>query len=108
MTTEPVTTTLTAVERDGLHLRLLTLVFEIPRKGFNLIEALKAAVTDYIATDEGKATLEYNCGCFNLADIASSLPREFYDQYGINILDSILTQDDIDWDYNFAPDSTDI
>lgn len=102
--TEPVTTTLTAVERDGLDLHLLTLVFEIPHKGFNLIDALKAAVADYIVTDEGKATLEYNCGCFNLADIDSSLPRKFCEKYGIKILDSVLTQDDVDWDCNFATD----
>ena len=108
MTTEPITKTLTAIERDGMDVRLLTMVFEIPDKDFDLIDALKKAVADYVATDEGKATLDYNCGCFNLADIDSSLPRKFCEKYGVKILDSVLAEDDIDWDCNFAPDSTDL
>ena len=108
MTTEPITKTLTAIEHDGIDVRLLTMIFEIPGKDFDLIDALKKAVADYVATDQGKATLEYNCGCFNLADIDSSLPRKFCEKYGVKIIDSVLAEDDIDWDCNFAPDSTDL
>ena len=45
---EKILKTITAVERDGFDLRLLTVIFEIPDKDFNLLDGIKAAVGDYI------------------------------------------------------------
>ena len=98
---QPVIRTLTAVERDGLDLRLLTVCFEIPERNFDLLSAIKLAVRDYLQTEDGKKTAEYNSGYFNLADVVSSLPREFCEKHGFRIMDSALTDEDIDWDFEF-------
>ena len=102
---EKILKTITAVERDGFDLRLLTVIFEIPDKDFNLLDGIKAAVGDYIKTSEGRKTFDYNCEQFNLADVASSLPNKFCEAHGFKMIDSALADMDIDWDYSFVPDS---
>ena len=102
---EKILKTITAVERDGFDLRLLTVIFEIPDKDFNLLDGIKAAVGDYIKTSEGRRTFDYNCEQFNLADVVSSLPNKFCEAHGFKMIDSALADMDIDWDYSFVPDS---
>ena len=97
--------TITAVERDGFDLRLLTAVFEVPDKEFDLLKGIKDAVQDYIKTPEGKKTLEYNSGYFNLADVVQNLPNEFCTAHGFSMVNSALTDMDIDWDYDFVCDN---
>ena len=96
------TVTVTAVERDGLDLRMLTIIFEIPDKDFDILEGIKLAVQDYIKTPEGKKTMEYNSGYFNLADVAGSLPNKYCVAHGFSMVDSALSDINIDWDYDFA------
>ena len=102
---EKILKTITAVERDGFDLRLLTVVFEIPNKEFDLLGGIKKAVGDFIRTSEGRKVFDYNCECFNLADVVSSLPNKFCEAHGFKIIDSTLADMDIDWDYSFVPDS---
>ena len=99
--------TITAVERDGFDLRLLTVVFEVPsRFDFNLMEALQNAVTDYCKTKEGREVYEYNCGCFNLADIDTSLPKDWLEKYGVKYINSYQS-DEVDWDESFCMEDFD-
>lgn len=97
----PVIRTLTAVERDGLDLRLQTVSFEIPDKDFDLMSAISRAVKNYARTESGRKTIDYNCGYFNLADVAGSLPQEFCEAQGFKVLDSVQTDETIDWDHDF-------
>lgn len=95
------TKTLTGVERDGLDLRLITICFEIPDPEFDLLSAISDAVKDYAKTENGKKTISSNCGYFNLADVAANLPRECCEAHGFKMIDSALTDETIDWDYDF-------
>jgi len=93
---------LTAIERDGLDVRVLSMVFDVPNKEFDIQEGLRKAVTDYCKTEEGRKTYDYNCGNFNLADVDSSLPKMFCEKYGFSIVDTVITDDYIDWDESFC------
>ena len=100
--------TLTAVERDGFRMRLLTMVFEVPDEKFDLVGTIRKAVTDYCRTEEGRNVYEYNCRCFNLADVEVSFPKERFEKYGIRYVDSFLTDGgDVEWDEQFVDDLDD-
>ena len=99
--------TVTAIERDGLNLRLLTMVFEVPsRSDFDLMDALRKAVNDFCRTEEGRKVYEYNCGYFNLADIDMSLPKEWLEKYEIEYIDTCPSYE-IDWDESFCTEGFD-
>lgn len=46
------------------------------------LAAAKAAVKDYLETEEGKAELESNNGCFNWGD-AACIPEQFFINHGL-------------------------
>ena len=39
-----------------------------------------------------------------LADVDSSLPKKFCEKYGFSIVDTVITDNDIDWDESFCED----
>lgn len=88
--------TITAIEHDGLDIRTITAVFTIPSPDFDIISAVKAASNEYIATENGKRTLEHNCGYFNFADFLACVPEEICKKHGF----TYKTTGDmiIDWD----------
>lgn len=91
--------TITAVERDGFDLRLLTLTFEVPNdSNFDLLDNIKKTCNDFIKTETGKDALEHNCGAFNLADFNMLVPNSFCEKYGFKKINEALSNIEIDWD----------
>ena len=98
--------TVVAVERDGIDIRVLTLLFEVPNEEFNLEYWVRKAATDYCLTEKGRALYDYNCCCFNWADFESSVPNEFCEKYGFKKVSSgILSDITVDWDEHLVDDS---
>lgn len=90
--------TIVAVEHDGVEVRVLALNFEVPSASFDLKTAVKAACTEYCKTEQGLATYRYNCSSFNWADFAMSVPNEICEKYGFKLLQSEVSDEDVDWD----------
>lgn len=93
---------LTAIERDGFNIRVLTVVFEVPSENFDIEENINRAVADFAKTENGKQALEYTCGYFNLADVVQNLPNELCEKHGFKIITSALTDTELDWDHDFT------
>lgn len=92
---------ITAIERDGFDMRLLTVLFEVlsADEHYDLLTAIKAAVTEWCCTEEGHGEFEYNRGCFNLADLVNSaIPTDLCRKHGFAIMDSAMSDKEIDWD----------
>lgn len=94
---------ITAVEHDGLDIRTITGSFKVPSEDFDIIAAIKAASNEYIHTEEGKQTLDHNCGQFNFADFVNDVPRRICVKHGFEFdreIDNIL----INWDEQLIDD----
>ena len=96
--------TVIALERDGLEVRAISILFDVPNKDFDLLKAAKSAATDYCKTAEGKRIYEYNCSQFNWADFEMSIPNEFCERYGFKKVDSVLADIIVDWDEHLVDD----
>lgn len=95
----------TAIEQDGMDKRTLTIAFEVPDGKFDLVEAVKAAATDYCLTPEGRGTFDYNCHCFNWADFDSEVPNKFMEKYGFRkVEDGFLADIQVNWDEHLVDD----
>lgn len=92
----------TAVERDGLNVRTITVSFHVPDESFDLMEAIRKAVAEFAETENGKDALEYTCGYFNLADVAAFLPEYFCRRHGFTVADALNQDEEIDWDFDFT------
>ncbi len=90
--------TVTAIERDGLDVRVLVLNFDVPSKEFDLMAAVKAAALEYCQTEDGKKTYNYNCRCFNWADFEMNVPNEICAKHGFTVLESPVSDLVVDWD----------
>ena len=99
--------TVVAIERDGMDVRVLSLLFEVPHKGFDLRAAVIKAATEYCQTEEGRNLYRYNCSCFNWADFASAIPAELCQKHGFRRVDWDMCEPDIiaDWDEHLVDDS---
>lgn len=96
----------TAVEHDGLDERILTLAFDIPDAGFDLMTAVRAAVMDFLRTDEGKEVWDYNNHNFNWADFEMHISEELCRAHGFEKCSSDLYADEIvNWDEALADES---
>lgn len=62
-------------------------------------EALRNAVKDYLATEEGKEAIKETCEDFNWGDVFTYIPEEFLEKYGIHYSwaseTSIVNQDEV-------------
>ena len=96
--------TINAIERDGFEVRVLSILFDVPDKDFDLLKAAKLAATEYCKTAKGKRTYEYNCSQFNWADFEMSIPNEFCEKYGFKKVDSALADIIVDWDEHLVDD----
>jgi hypothetical protein len=69
---------------DAVHL----LEFEtIPEKlGENPQAAMRAAVKEYLSTDEGKQIAENNGDDFNWGDAILNVPAELWEKYGLRMV----------------------
>lgn len=97
--------TVVAIERDGLDVRTLTLLFEVPDEHFYLEYWVRKAATDYVKTEEGRRVYSYNCHWFNWADFAMSVPNSFCEKYGFRMVDTALSDITVDWDEQLVDDS---
>lgn len=97
--------TIVAVERDGIDIRTLSLLFDVPSKDFDLVTAVKKAVTDYCKTKEGREIYRYNCSYFNWADFEMYVPNEFCKRYGFEKVDSMCCDEEVDWDEQLVNDT---
>ncbi len=98
--------TLVIVERDDLSFRAFSLTFEVPNESFDLMSAVRDAVTDFCMTEEGRKIYEYNCRCFNWADFEANVTNEFCEKHGFSrVLDTYMADEIVDWDEQLADDS---
>jgi hypothetical protein len=88
---------ITAVERDGFDIRVLTISLNV-EEGVDLKDAIQKASIEFCQTEEGRKIYEYNYQAFNLADFEMHVPNSICQKYGIEKLDSITMEEDMDWD----------
>jgi hypothetical protein len=55
-------------------------------------DAFRAAVEDYLETDDGKAVLDYNNNDFNWGDMMMHVPAEIFKIYGLKSADTITLE----------------
>lgn len=91
---------ITAIERDSFDVNVITLLFKVPTSDFNLKEAIKKTVADFLATDAGIAALEYTCGCFNWGDFATYITSEMCEKNGFVFIKSTSEYENEDVDFN--------
>ena len=90
--------TVVAIERDGLDVCTLTLMFDVPNEDFDLITAARKAATDFCKTEQGRKIFDSNCSCFNWADFDVYIPQEYCERYGFRKLDAVLSDIEVDLD----------
>lgn len=96
------------VEHDGLESRSFVLNFVITDAKItdtdSLRDAVRKACTEYAQTEEGKKTLDYNCGCFNWADFEANVPQDICEKYGFRIDNSNIIFGEVNWDEHLVDD----
>lgn len=99
--------TITAIEQDGFNVRTLTIICKIlnPTEKFDLENAVKESVKEYLHTQSGKRTYLYNGKCFNWADFAVNVPNEINQKHGFETIDSTLSDIIVNWDEHLADDA---
>ena len=101
---------ITVTEHDGMDTRCFVLRLGIdeaalePNKD-SIREAVIKACTEYVQTEEGKKTYEYNCGCFNWADFESEVPNSICEKYGFAKRNSSDESFEVDWDEHLVDDA---
>ena len=73
---------ITAIDRDGIEVRIHSLVFNIYKEKIDLIDTIKGAVASYINSGYGFREYENNCYNFNWGDLLL-IPNSFLRQFGI-------------------------
>lgn len=67
----------------------------------NVEEAFRAAVADYLKTEEAKPDVEDACGEYNWGDAMGTVPEEFFNKHGIyttqneDTIEIFVNQDEI-------------
>lgn len=95
---------ITAIERDGLSIRTLSMNFEILKPEVNLRDAVRKASTEYCNTVDGRKVYDYNCNSFNWADFWDNVPNAICEKYDIRKQDNIISTEDVDWDEHLVDD----
>lgn len=89
-------------EISGLQTRSFIIDIKIFDKKIKTLDDVKNAVmkacTEYINTEIGKKTYEYNCECFNWADFESEVPNEICRKYGFEKESMPVADEFVDWD----------
>ena len=90
--------------------RSFTLLLQLLSDELKTEEDIKTAVrnacTDYVSTDTGKHTYEYNCHNFNWADFEMEIPDYFCVKHGFKIIpqpEATITMK-VDWDEHLVND----
>lgn len=96
--------TITAIERDGFNVRVLTITLDVPNKEFNTRQAIIDACTEFVSTEPGRSVYKYNCGNFNWADFDMSVPPEICEKHGFKKIRSDLGDIEVNWDEHLVDD----
>lgn len=102
MSNTPYPYIITAIERDGLDLRVLTMNFDILQENLDLRSAIRMAVAEYLQTDEGKQTYRDNCEQFNWADFYTCVPNAICKKYGFLKKPEAISDEVVDWNESLA------
>ncbi len=95
---EPTIVTVTAIERDGFDVRVLTVNLNVLDKSINVKNAISDACREYITAPEGRRVYENNGNCFNLADFEVNVPNVICRRYGFEKIRSDMADYCLDWD----------
>ena len=95
---------ITAVERDGMRVRILTIQLQYLEAGIDILRAVKDACTEYVQTDEGQAVYRYNCESFNWADFVSNVPNEICEKHGFCRINDDISEIEVNWDEHLVDD----
>lgn len=92
--------TICVSEHDGLNERqfMIHITTSGPDDLESIKEAIKKACRDYIKTDVGKKTYEYNCESFNWADFEAHVPQNICRKYGFEFKSTPVSDYVVDWD----------
>lgn len=104
MTNKHNQTNVVVIEQDGINVRTMTINIELLRQNIDIRKAIKAACTEFVQTPEGKRIYEHNCGCFNWADFASSVPAEICEKHGFRCNQYINNDIEVNWDEHLVDD----
>ena len=96
--------TITAIEREGMDVLSLTMVFEVANTEFDLIAAAMAAATDDCKTAEGCEIFSRNRESFNWADLDMYVPNKICEKHGFKKVDSCLSEV-VDWNGQLVDES---
>lgn len=93
-----------ATEQDGLQTRTIAIPckIHIGNPNFSLADVVRNAVKEYLHTEEGKETYEYNCRCFNWADFDTHVPNSICLKYGFEKMEASGENLTVDWDEQLA------
>lgn len=99
---------ITAIEPE----RAFTMQIELLDNSIPMnIDAVRQAVTDackeYARTENGRNTLDYNCGSFNWADFEANVPKDICEKHGFRVLDSTGICEEVNWDEQLIDGSED-
>lgn len=96
--------TITVIERDGTNFRSFSLTCHIlfDPAHFDLHQAVKNAVHEYLQTPEGQQTYEYNCHCFNWADVEQYVSNDICKKYGFEIIKDNQQTLIVNWDEDLS------
>lgn len=97
--------TVIAVEQDGLDVRVIPLLFDVPSEDFDLKAAVCKAATDFCKTEEGQGIYERNCSWFNWSDFATYVPQEFCEKHGFRKVKPSSPVMEVDLDEDLVDDS---
>ena len=97
--------TITAIERDGLDIRTLTITFQVNDESIDLQEAVRKACAYYVKTEEGRRIYEYNCACFNWADFETNVPNDICRKFGFEKMEGYQGDLTVDWNEQLVDES---
>ncbi len=87
--------TITVIERDGTNFRSFSLTCHIliDHTHFDLHQAVKNAVHDYLQTSEGKQNYKYNYHCFHWTAFKQYISNDICKKYGFEIFKPCMEQE---------------
>ena len=89
------------VEHDGMNERSFILninTIGIPDDLNSIRDAVVAACTEYVNTEEGRRVYEGNCDCFNWADLEAYVPHDICIKHGFDFTSDSVSDYTVEWD----------
>lgn len=99
--------TVTAIDNSPDPYIAVTTIFQTTGKPVShatIIDAIKAAVGEYLETEDGKKTLSDNNGNFNYGDFKIHVPEEIMIKHGFFIRESMAADQVVHHNDTLVPD----